>query len=530
MALKAVTNVLTGAVEFHVVPASAAAETAPSGDPHDDIDDGAGSASILHSTYADMLHDEPRNQFYAQALQAAVAQKPQALVLDIGTGSGLLALLALQAGAKTVVACEVSPALQRIADQCFARNKVPPGASLTLVRKRSTSMVVGEDLPRPADIIVCEIFDSCVLGEGVLPTLRHALSHLAAPDALVVPAAATIYAQPWTGPTLWACHNAWNLPSAGQAALSLETAPCAGAPFPLEVQMTPAGRGIADSWLPLGQPVVVEHFDWDQLRAPSLATGHTAEQDDEAAAALVRHTVDVPWPASPAIDLSSSSHLPTIHGVVMSWRLYGGAPAMDFWMGPAAFSLPEAGRQATASASFWREHWRPALYFVPRPLDLRCDAASETPMLRLIAVRDDHCWSFDLQPQIAKAPPALELSRCESGAHAVFSRPHLQDLHLCSSARSATIAQAVQAYAATRAHALHCLCIGDASLDWDVLAAMPSDVVATIVCCQPHRLSREVSASICLGLAVTCVGKKGGGGEVEVGSAEDLVENKGLEV
>jgi predicted RNA methylase len=38
-----------------------------------------------------------------------------------------------------------------------------------------------------ADILVTEIFDSVLLGEGILPTLRHAREHLLTRTALIVP-------------------------------------------------------------------------------------------------------------------------------------------------------------------------------------------------------------------------------------------------------------------------------------------------------------------------------------------------------
>ena len=34
------------------------------------------------------------------------------------------------------------------------------------------------DMPRKPDVIVTEIFDSELLGEGILPTMRHAVKHL----------------------------------------------------------------------------------------------------------------------------------------------------------------------------------------------------------------------------------------------------------------------------------------------------------------------------------------------------------------
>ena len=39
--------------------------------------------------YEDMILDEERNQLYHDALQEALTAKPDAIVLDIGTGSGV---------------------------------------------------------------------------------------------------------------------------------------------------------------------------------------------------------------------------------------------------------------------------------------------------------------------------------------------------------------------------------------------------------------------------------------------------------
>ncbi|MEQ8194732.1 MAG: hypothetical protein RIB59_09615, partial [Rhodospirillales bacterium] len=64
--------------------------------------------------------------------------------------------------------------------------------TVKVVAKRSTGLVVGEDLQRPADVIVAEVFDQGLIREGALPTLRHAVHHLAAPGAAVIPRAATV--------------------------------------------------------------------------------------------------------------------------------------------------------------------------------------------------------------------------------------------------------------------------------------------------------------------------------------------------
>ncbi|KDD75511.1 hypothetical protein H632_c645p0, partial [Helicosporidium sp. ATCC 50920] len=52
------------------------------------------------------------------------------------------------------------------------------------------------DLERPADLLVFEVFDCGLLGEGVLHMLAAARLRFARPDAVMVPCAARVYAQP----------------------------------------------------------------------------------------------------------------------------------------------------------------------------------------------------------------------------------------------------------------------------------------------------------------------------------------------
>ncbi|XP_022254122.1 protein arginine N-methyltransferase 7-like [Limulus polyphemus] len=66
---------------------------------------------VARSSYADMLHDKERNQKYFAALTKAVntikSLGQKAKVLDIGTGTGLLSMMAVKCGADTITACEV---------------------------------------------------------------------------------------------------------------------------------------------------------------------------------------------------------------------------------------------------------------------------------------------------------------------------------------------------------------------------------------------------------------------------------------
>jgi predicted RNA methylase len=138
-----------------------------------------------------MMNDIERNHAYERAIAAAV--RPDHHVLDIGTGAGLLALLAARQGAAQVTSCEgvslVAELAQRIVERNGYRDRI------RILNKMSTELVVGGDLPDRADVLVTEIVDCGLLGEGILPTVQHARHHLLKEGASVIPCAATVWAQ-----------------------------------------------------------------------------------------------------------------------------------------------------------------------------------------------------------------------------------------------------------------------------------------------------------------------------------------------
>lgn len=138
-----------------------------------------------------MLADTARNDAYDLILKKYV--KPDSLVLDIGAGSGLLSMMAARAGAQKVIGCELHKDLAETAAQVVEKNGY--ANQVQILSKKSTDLKVGEDLPEKADIVVSEILDSGGIGEGVLPTMRHALKHLVKENARVIPAGISLYGQ-----------------------------------------------------------------------------------------------------------------------------------------------------------------------------------------------------------------------------------------------------------------------------------------------------------------------------------------------
>ena len=130
-----------------------------------------------------MMNDLVRNNAYLEALKLAITDND--LVLEIGTGSGLLAMMSINAGAKAVVSCEVSKTMAAIAKEIISENGYVN--KIKVLNKKSTDLLVGEDLSNKADVIVSEILSSEFVGEGVLATIVDANKRLLAKNGKMLP-------------------------------------------------------------------------------------------------------------------------------------------------------------------------------------------------------------------------------------------------------------------------------------------------------------------------------------------------------
>lgn len=147
-------------------------------------------SSVAPAWHIPMVNDDERNQAYDLALRRAVT--PGALVLEIGTGSGLVAMMAARAGAGRVVSCEVLPLMADIAREVVAKNGL--SERITIITRKSTQLKVGADLPDRADVFVSELINIGMLSPNMLPVLQHARENLLKPNARIIPAAAIVHA------------------------------------------------------------------------------------------------------------------------------------------------------------------------------------------------------------------------------------------------------------------------------------------------------------------------------------------------
>jgi type II protein arginine methyltransferase len=129
-----------------------------------------------------MLNDHERNRCYRVALERAI--KPGMIVLEIGTGAGLLSLIAARLGAR-VYTCEANGIVAGAARLIARHNKLDD--RITIISKLSSDLRIGEDLPERADLLMSELFDDTLFGDGIVQFIDDARQRLLKPDATILP-------------------------------------------------------------------------------------------------------------------------------------------------------------------------------------------------------------------------------------------------------------------------------------------------------------------------------------------------------
>jgi type III protein arginine methyltransferase len=102
-------------------------------------------------------------------------------------------MLAVRHGADTVTACEAFQPVAHAAKLIIEDNGMKD--RIKLVGKRSTALTVPGDLDERCNILVSEVFDTELIGEGALGVFIHAHEHLLTSDVITVPYAGTVYIQ-----------------------------------------------------------------------------------------------------------------------------------------------------------------------------------------------------------------------------------------------------------------------------------------------------------------------------------------------
>jgi len=129
-----------------------------------------------------MVNDLRRGEKYYEAMKAVI--RPGDVVLEIGTGAGLLSCMAARLGAKHVYTVEQSAVLHRVARQVFDANGLSEKVTPLNVHSRELAKlgVVRE----PIDVLVTETIGKHGFDEGILLALQD-VKPLLSPTARIIP-------------------------------------------------------------------------------------------------------------------------------------------------------------------------------------------------------------------------------------------------------------------------------------------------------------------------------------------------------
>lgn len=128
--------------------------------------------------YGQMLADAPRMDAYAAALRQMI--KPESVVMDLGCGPGVFALLACKLGARRVYAVEPNNVIG-LAREAAAANGFAD--RIEFFDKLSTEIT----LPEPATIIVSDLRGVLPYFEQHIPAIIDARKRLLARDGVLIP-------------------------------------------------------------------------------------------------------------------------------------------------------------------------------------------------------------------------------------------------------------------------------------------------------------------------------------------------------
>lgn len=152
--------------------------------------------------YGQMIIDEKRTAGYRKALCQAV--NPEAVVLDIGTGTGIFALMACQCGAARVYAIDPCDLVHLAREIAAANGYADRIHFIQGISNRIT-------LPEPVDVIVSDIRGSLPFFQQIIPTIVDVRQRFLAPGGRLIPQEDTLWASVAELPELYEKYtSAWS--------------------------------------------------------------------------------------------------------------------------------------------------------------------------------------------------------------------------------------------------------------------------------------------------------------------------------
>jgi protein arginine N-methyltransferase 1 len=138
--------------------------------------------------YQEMLSDQYRMQCYRRAINQVVKQGD--VVVDLGTGTGILAIMAIQAGASHVYAVEVRPQIIPITRQIIADNNM--SQQITVIEGDARNISLAESV----DVIINELIGDFGTDENIVECVNAVADKYLKPTGKILPRTLKTYLVP----------------------------------------------------------------------------------------------------------------------------------------------------------------------------------------------------------------------------------------------------------------------------------------------------------------------------------------------
>ncbi len=331
-------------------------------------------------------------------------------------------------------ACELFEPLAELATSIAAANGLASIVDTHACRSDEWMRAAPMSNDAKADILVTEILDSELLGEGIIPSIRDAHARLLCTDRppVVIPAAATVWAQLFECATLRDMHctdASINIPGCNeplrlnpQHSRGSDGMPCSGSVAPISVHIDRLGA----AYKTLSAPFVAVSLDFHHIPASSVHVKQCTDVDD-AGSATIRiiangtcHGICFWWDL--ALDATEPAN-------IISTRPFGaGADSAAPDMFTADVRMQRCSNDPLSCAAVsddaiprsWRDHWVQSVRFVASAFTVV--AGDRVPVA---SMHDDYAVWFDVgQPLSQGDAPSKSLPLVTSPACAASSSIH----------------------------------------------------------------------------------------------------------
>ena len=140
------------------------------------------------SLHLGMIKDSVRMELFSRAIKSQVSNND--LVIDIGSGTGILSFFASEAGAAKVLGIELS-CLAEYASEVKKINL--PHAEIEFVQSDVLDL---KPLDKKFDVAICELFGSFGIDESVIPIINHVRDNLLIEEGKLLPETLELFVAP----------------------------------------------------------------------------------------------------------------------------------------------------------------------------------------------------------------------------------------------------------------------------------------------------------------------------------------------